>query len=376
MIVEVLPGASDEAIAALEENIAGSRGVSQLIDERRHPAVLETVLSGLDREVKEIRPLRYRCRCSRERLLQPPDPALRRRPRLPAERGRHHRRRLRLLRRALPLHAGRVATIPRGSMSTFYVTTPIYYVNDLPHIGHIFTTTVADTLARYRRMAGDDVYFLTGTDEHGQNIERAAAEGRGRPDRARRPRRRALPRAARPSRLLQRRLHPHHRGAARARASRRSSAASTPPATSTRPSTRAGTARPARPSTPRRSSATGQDLPGARHAGRVEVGGERLLPPLEVPAAAARLVRRAPGAVRPETRRERGPLVRRVRPARPVGQRGPAWSGASRSPAIPGQTVYVWLDALTNYISALGFGSGDGDLYRKFWENGDVRAAT
>jgi methionyl-tRNA synthetase len=61
-------------------------------------------------------------------------------------------------------------------MRSFYVTTPIYYVNGLPHIGHIYTTTVADTLARYRRMAGDDVYFLTGTDEHGQNIERAAAK--------------------------------------------------------------------------------------------------------------------------------------------------------------------------------------------------------
>ncbi len=60
-------------------------------------------------------------------------------------------------------------------MPPYYLTTPIYYVNDLPHIGHIFTTIVADTLARYRRMSGDDVRFLTGTDEHGQNIERAAA---------------------------------------------------------------------------------------------------------------------------------------------------------------------------------------------------------
>src|SRR4051812_1542130 len=63
-------------------------------------------------------------------------------------------------------------------MSTFYVTTPIYYVNDLPHIGHIYTTTVADALARYHRLAGSEVRFLTGTDEHGQKIERAAkAEG-------------------------------------------------------------------------------------------------------------------------------------------------------------------------------------------------------
>src|ERR1700750_2263487 len=66
-------------------------------------------------------------------------------------------------------------TIP-DPMSTFYLTTPVYYVNALPHIGHIFTTTVGDTLARYLRMSGQDVYFLTGTDEHGQNIERAARD--------------------------------------------------------------------------------------------------------------------------------------------------------------------------------------------------------
>src|SRR5687768_7420650 len=62
-------------------------------------------------------------------------------------------------------------------MSRFYLTTPIYYVNDLPHIGHIYTTVVADAIARYRRLVGDDVYFLTGTDEHGQKIEQAAREG-------------------------------------------------------------------------------------------------------------------------------------------------------------------------------------------------------
>src|SRR5438093_11019682 len=59
---------------------------------------------------------------------------------------------------------------------TFYVTTPIYYVNDLPHIGHVYTTVVADVIAGYRRLMGDDVRFLTGTDEHGQKIERTAAK--------------------------------------------------------------------------------------------------------------------------------------------------------------------------------------------------------
>lgn len=56
----------------------------------------------------------------------------------------------------------------------YYITTPIYYVNDVPHIGHAYTTLAADVLARYKRMQGFDVFFLTGTDEHGQKVEKAA----------------------------------------------------------------------------------------------------------------------------------------------------------------------------------------------------------
>ncbi len=58
----------------------------------------------------------------------------------------------------------------------FYVTTPIYYVNDLPHIGHVYTTVVADVVARYKKLMGYEVYFLTGTDEHGLKVEKAAKE--------------------------------------------------------------------------------------------------------------------------------------------------------------------------------------------------------
>jgi methionyl-tRNA synthetase len=57
----------------------------------------------------------------------------------------------------------------------FYITTPIYYVNARPHIGHAYTTLVCDAVARYHRMLGHDTYLLTGTDEHGQKIERSAA---------------------------------------------------------------------------------------------------------------------------------------------------------------------------------------------------------
>ncbi|RJQ24073.1 MAG: methionine--tRNA ligase [Nitrospiraceae bacterium] len=64
----------------------------------------------------------------------------------------------------------------KHSPEKFYVTTPIYYVNDVPHIGHAYTTVAADVLARYNRLTGKKVFFLTGTDEHGQKVEKAAKD--------------------------------------------------------------------------------------------------------------------------------------------------------------------------------------------------------
>jgi len=58
--------------------------------------------------------------------------------------------------------------------NTYYITTPIYYVNDLPHIGHAYTTLSCDISARFKRLDDFDVFFLTGTDEHGQKVETAA----------------------------------------------------------------------------------------------------------------------------------------------------------------------------------------------------------
>ena len=63
-----------------------------------------------------------------------------------------------------------------GSTDTFFVTTPIYYVNDQPHIGHAYTTLAADVTARFHRLAGKKVFFLTGTDEHGQKVAQTAAQ--------------------------------------------------------------------------------------------------------------------------------------------------------------------------------------------------------
>ena len=85
----------------------------------------------------------------------------------------------------------------RALVSRFYITTPIYYINAEPHLGHAYTTMVADASRARTGCCGDDVFFLTGTDEHGQKVERAAQKA-GMPTQAFADRRRAaVPRAAR-----------------------------------------------------------------------------------------------------------------------------------------------------------------------------------
>jgi len=66
--------------------------------------------------------------------------------------------------------------VAENSKKSFYITTPIYYVNDIPHIGNAYTTIIADTISRFQKLLGNEVFFLTGTDEHGQKVEKAAAE--------------------------------------------------------------------------------------------------------------------------------------------------------------------------------------------------------
>jgi methionyl-tRNA synthetase len=256
-------------------------------------------------------------------------------------------------------------------MSTFYLTTPIYYVNALPHIGHIFTTTVGDTLARYLRMAGEEVYFLTGTDEHGQNIERAArAEG-------------IAPivladRVVAKYSELRGRLEFSYDDFIRTTEERHKRGVY---------------------EIIRRIEAAG-DFYTARHEGwycppcetfytEKELGPEKTCPVHGTPVEwkseenvffrlskyqqpLLDLYREHPEFVRPETR------LNEVRSFVEAGLRDLSVSRANLEwgipfPAKPGQTVYVWLDALINYISALGFGSDDVRLYDKFWAHGDVR---
>ncbi len=78
--------------------------------------------------------------------------------------------------RARPSGGGGVGDRYPVAVARFYVTTPIYYVNDVPHVGHAYATVNADALARWHRLVGDDVVFLTGTDEHGVKVAQAADE--------------------------------------------------------------------------------------------------------------------------------------------------------------------------------------------------------
>ncbi len=74
------------------------------------------------------------------------------------------------------MRAGGARSVRYRAVPRYYITTPIYYVKDAPHVGHAYTTVNADALARWHRLIGDDVFFLTGTDEHGQKVARAAEE--------------------------------------------------------------------------------------------------------------------------------------------------------------------------------------------------------
>ena len=257
-------------------------------------------------------------------------------------------------------------------MTTLYLTSPIYYVNDLPHIGHIYTTVVGDVWARYRRMAGDRVRYLTGTDEHGQKIERAAAE-----------------RGVKPIELADRVVSRYHELWRDLGVSHDDFIRTTEPrhADGVREIIR-------------RIEANG-DFYVAAHEGwycagcelfytEKELTGDGHLCPIhETPAEwqseenlyfrlskyAEPLLEwyaRDPAPVLPETRRNE------VRSFVEGGLRDLSVSRATLEwgipfPGHPGQTVYVWLDALTNYLSALGFGREDDRLYRELWEEGDER---
>jgi len=259
-------------------------------------------------------------------------------------------------------------------MSTYYVTTPIYYVNDLPHIGHIFTTVVADTLARYRRLVGDDVRFLTGTDEHGQKIERAARKE-----------------GLEPIQLADRVVARYHQLWKALGISHDDFIRTTQPRHER-----------AVPELLRRMEAAG-DIYAANHDGWYCTGCETFYTEKELKqpgnlcpdhgtatewkseenlffrlskyeGALLELYREHPEFVRPATRlNEIRAFVEGGLKDLSISRFGLDWGVPF--PGRPGHSVWVWLDALTNYVSALGFGAPEGEraLFERYWNSDGVR---
>ena len=242
----------------------------------------------------------------------------------------------------------------RSPDGVFYLTTPIYYINGPPHLGHAYTTIVADTMARYRRLAGDDVFFLTGTDEHGDKIAQAAAKA-GEPPQA------LADRNSKAFRdqwdalgITPRRLHPHDRAAATRAWSRRSCRSSSTRARSTSASTAASTASAASASTPRRRSSTGSARTTRRRSRtsrrRTTSSGCR-----RTRTGSGGYLEEHPDVVQPE--RYRNELLGFLRePLQDLSISRPK-SRLQWGIPLPFDdrfVTYVWFDALLNYVSALG----------------------
>jgi len=250
---------------------------------------------------------------------------------------------------------------------TFYITTPIYYVNDLPHIGHLYSTIVADTIARFRRARGEDVRFHTGTDEHGQKIERAAAA-----------------QGISPQALADRVVARYHEWWKTLSITHDDFIRTTEE-------------RHARGVVAliRRLEAAG-DLYTARHEGWYCTACEtyytekELLPGNLCPDHGTPCAWQSEENVFFRLSRYQEPLLAfyrahpefvvpssRFREVESFVEAGLRDLSISRTnlewgipfPGRPGHVVYVWFDALANYITALGFGGEDETLYRRYWDH-------
>jgi methionyl-tRNA synthetase len=244
----------------------------------------------------------------------------------------------------------------------FYITTPIYYVNARPHIGHAYTTIACDTIARRHRMLGDDTYFLTGTDEHGQKIERAAAAAGKTPQQF-------ADEVSGEFRALWKRMGLTNDDFIRTTEERH------------KKSVQALFRKLSDNGYIYKGSYTGQycvsdemyvDVaPGAPcpECGRITetVHEENYF--FKLSAFADKLLRlynEQPDWIRPETRRNE--VISFVKSGlKDLSISRSTFSWGIPVPDDPKHVIYVWLDALANYITALGYGSPDTTKYDKYW---------
>jgi methionyl-tRNA synthetase len=250
-------------------------------------------------------------------------------------------------------------------MAKFYITTAIDYVNDDPHIGHMYEKVVADVIARHRRRMGDDVWFLTGTDEHGQKIERAAAKE-----------------GILPIELVDRVVANYHE------LLRKLTISNDDFVRTTQQRHRLGVFELIR----RIQERTPDDIYLGEHAGWYCQTEETFVPENQVhdgrdqeghavewtmeqnyffklsryTEPLLQLYRRNPGFVRPRTRlNEVVAFVEQGLKDLSISRTSIDWG--IPFPGNPDHVIYVWMDALTNYISALGFGSAEDERFRRYW---------
>jgi methionyl-tRNA synthetase len=246
----------------------------------------------------------------------------------------------------------------------YYITTPIYYVNDMPHIGHIYTTVMADIFARYKRLAGADVRFLTGTDEHGQKIEKAASEQGIEPIQL-------ADRVVARYHALWKTLEISHDDFIRTSEPRHQNAV----AEIIRRITDAGDIYKGEYEG-WYLSADEAFIPDSQVKGGHDLESGRPVERLSEPSYFFRLsayqepllewYRSNPDCIRPRSRyNEVVSFVESGLRDLSISRTSLKWGVPY--PGDPDHVVYVWLDALTNYISALGFGSDDDNLYDRHW---------
>jgi methionyl-tRNA synthetase len=248
-------------------------------------------------------------------------------------------------------------------MPKFYITTPIYYVNARPHIGHAYTTIACDTIARRQRMMGAETYFLTGTDEHGQKIERAA-EARGTTPQQ------LTDEVSGEFRALWDRMGITYDDYIRTTSERHKRGMQ---------------------ELWRRIRDNGYIYKGS-YTGQYcvfdelyvdAVGPGALCPECGRPTETVKeenyffklsafaeplfeLYTSQPNFIRPETRRNE--VMAFVRSGlRDLSISRSTFSWGIPVPDDPKHVIYVWLDALANYITALGYGAEDDSKFRKFW---------
>ena len=217
-------------------------------------------------------------------------------------------------------------------MTASFITTPIYYINAQPHIGHAYTTMLADAIARSRRLMGEDVFFLTGTDEHGQKVERAAQKAGQDTKMFADEVASAFRQMCADLDDLERRLHPHDRASPLRAAQeiwRRVAGKRRHLQRRVR-----GLVLHRRRDLRSRDAAGGRQVSDLRHQGRTPEGRELLLPAVEVSAAAARLLSRPSGLPPAGVPVERGADLRRGRAAGLEHQPHVVSRGAFRSRAI------------------------------------------